>query len=228
MLARTVAAVLALSALSPAIAAAAPTLSKIKSCYVSVRIDRATGQAITESVALRGSGFTANSRVDVSIDGVDAVTGVQIDGNGNLPPGAIKAPYIRKGSRKFVVTVTEQGNPAQTVSTPSRVTALRVDVKPSRARPRSRITFRGTGFTGKQRTIWAHYVRGNSRKAKKTVRLGRAKGVCGSFKVKRRQFPFTPRTGTWTVQIDQQKRYSKRPNSVFVRLQIVVRRILRR
>ena len=87
--------------------------------------------------------------------------------------GALHQP---KGSRKFVVTVTEQGNPAQTVSTPSRVTALRVDVKPSRARPRSRITFRGTGFTGKQRTIWAHYVRGNSRKAKKTVRLGARQG----------------------------------------------------
>lgn len=225
MLARTAAVLTVLAAACPAAATAAPTLAPLKGCYVSVDIDPATGQAITENVAVGGRGFTPNSLVDVSIDGVVTVSGAQVDAAGNLP-GFVKAPYVKTGERNFSITITEQGNPAQTVTATSKVTALRVDVRPTRARPSSRITFSGRGFTGPRRAVWAHYVKGN--RVKKSVKLAVSSGPCGTFKVKRRQFPFNPGTGRWTVQMDQQKRYSKKPNSVFVRLRIDVQRVLRR
>lgn len=212
----------AFAALAPATALAAPTLAPLKPCYVSVNPNPTTG---TESVQLQGSGFTPGSTVDINIDNV-TVASAPIDGAGNLPPGTIKAPYHKSGQRDFVVTVVEQGNPAQTVSASSKVASLGVIPKPTQARPSSRITFTGSGFTDLAKPVWAHYVKG--RRHKKTVRLGKPAGPCGTFKVKRKQFPFNPSTGRWIVQIDQQKKYSRSPNSVFVRLEIIVRRVLRR
>ena len=225
MLARTAAAVAVLGALLPAPASAAPTLTPLKACYVSVDIDRTTGQAITENVVLQGSGFTPNALVDVSVDGVVTVSGAQIDGAGNLPAGTIKAPFQASGERAFTVTVTEQANPAQTVSATTRVTDLDVRVKPRQARPTSRITFTGRGFTDNS-TVWIHYVKGT--RHKKTIKLAAPTSPCGTFKVRRRQFPFNPSTGRWIVQIDQQRKYSRRPAGVFYRLEIAVRRVLRR
>lgn len=225
MLVRIAVVLTGLAAAFPGAAAAAPVLAPLKGCYVSVAIDPATGQSITEFMDLEGSGFTPNSLVDVSVDGVVAVTGAQVDAAGKLSKAKVKAPYLKKGERDFVVTITEQANPAQTISATAKVTALRVDVKPTQARPSSKITFTGRGFTDGGKTVWAHYVKGT--KVKRTVKLATPTGPCGTFKVKRKQFPFNPNTGRWLVQMDQQKKYSKKPNSVFVRLEILVRRVLR-
>jgi len=46
--------------------------------------------------------------------------------------------------------------------------------------------------------------------------------------VRKRQIPVKhPQTGTWTLQVDQQKRYSRAPASVFVRVSILVQRVFR-
>ena len=52
-------------------------------------------------------------------------------------------------------------------------------------------------------------------------------GPCGTFSVKRRQFPFRPRTGRWLLQIDQQRAYAASPATTFVKLEIFVRRVLK-
>jgi hypothetical protein len=45
--------------------------------------------------------------------------------------------------------------------------------------------------------------------------------------VRRRQIPILrPRPGEWTLQVDQQKRWSPEPDSVFVPLPITVQRII--
>ena len=225
---RFAAALLGLAALMPATASAAPTLAPLKACYVSVGLDETTQQSITENVVLQGAGFTPNSLVDVSVDGVVTVSGAQIDAAGNLPAGTIKAPLVSPGEppeKNFLVTVTEQANPAQTVSATTRVAELKVGVQPRQARPSSRITFTGRGFTDK-RPVYLHYVKGT--RHKRTVKLADPAGPCGTFKVRRRQFPFNPSTGKWIVQVDQQKRYSRRPAGVYYRLEIQVRRVLRR
>ena len=65
-------------------------------------------------------------------------------------------------------------------------------------------------------------------KLRKTVRLGKPRGACGTLNVRRRQIPIRrPRTGRWTLQVDNQPTYSARPESVFVASKITVRRVLR-
>ena len=85
--------------------------------------------------------------------------------------------------------------------------------------------FIGRGFTDGT-SVYAHYVRKG--RHRKTVRLGAAAGPCGRFDVKRRQIPFKPAVGRWTLQVDKQADYSAEPLSVFVRLAITVSRGLPR
>jgi hypothetical protein len=125
----------------------------------------------------------------------------------------------------MTVTLIERDNPANTLTLQTRVTALSVTLKPKRAATSSLIHFRGRGFT-RQKPIWAHYVfQGHARK---TVRFAAGPATaCGTFSVRRPQIPILhPRAGKWTLQIDQQKRWSKRPESVFVPIPITVRRII--
>jgi hypothetical protein len=88
------------------------------------------------------------------------------------------------------------------------------------------VQFRGRGFTGDGR-VYAHYL--YKGKVRKTVTLSRTtRPPCGTFSVRKRQIPVKrPKTGTWTLQVDQQQRYSRAPASVFVRVSILVQRVFR-
>ncbi|HTE61738.1 MAG TPA: hypothetical protein VK631_15400, partial [Solirubrobacteraceae bacterium] len=84
----------------------------------------------------------------------------------------------------------------------------------------------GNGFTG-DTPVYAHYVFKN--KLRKTVRMARKTGTCGSWNARKAQIPVKqPKPGAWTVQFDQSKRYFDATNpdsgldSVFVRLGISV------
>jgi hypothetical protein len=58
--------------------------------------------------------------------------------------------------------------------------------------------------------VYLHYVRPNG-KLKRTVRLGRAQGVCGEIArtSRRKLFPFRAERGTWHLQFDTRKRYRR-------------------
>jgi hypothetical protein len=216
--ARLLAAFATLALAVPA-AAGAATLDPLKPCYVSVT------PTSREAVDVGGSGFTPGAIVDVAIDGA-VVRTVQADVLGSLPPQVLQAPDQPWGERPFSVTAAQRGNPANTVTLTSNVTALNLRVDPQRARPSKRVTFRGRGFTGPG-GVYAHYLfKGRLRK---TVTLTSAvAGPCGTFTARRRQIPVRhPRTGTWTLQVDQQRRYSRAPDSVFVRVSIIVQRVFR-
>ncbi len=74
--------------------------------------------------------------------------------------------------------------------------------------------------------VYGHYVRAG--KLRKTVTLGVPQGPCGTIDVRKRQIPITkPKTGRWTLQVDNQQAYSSRPAGVLVRLAITVRQVLR-
>lgn len=213
-------AVAALGLALPA-AASGAALAPLKPCYVSV--PNASRQV--EPVAVGGSGFTPNSRVDVSVDGVPAVSGVPVDAAGNLPAGVqVPSPYIARGDKRFAIAVAEQGNAANVVSGTSRVTALAASFSPRAGRPGRKVTFRGRGFTlaGK---VYLHYrYKGKTRKRISVT----PKGPCGRVEVRRRLFPFSPvSTGRWIVQFDQQKKYSRTPGSAFVQQSISVTRRVR-
>jgi hypothetical protein len=145
-----------------------------------------------------------------------------------LSPLVIPAPFIKTGSGDFTVTLTEQGNPANTASVVGRHTALGVKVKPKRAKPSKKIRFSGAGFT-QDKPVYAHYVFNG--KLKRTVKMSGNPNSCGEWKKRAQQIPVNdPSTGIWTVQFDQLRKY-KNPaktqdfKSVFVQLRISVTRV---
>ena len=200
---------------APSAAHAAPVLNPLKPCYWSADLDPATGKADTQNVIVGGSGFTPNSLVTITRDGATVASNVQVDGAGVLTPGAVPAPYQEEGERAFTIAVTEQANVDQTVSASALVVDADFTVRPKRARPSQRVTFSGRGFTTPG-PVFAHYVRRG--KVRETVRLARTtSGPCGTFSVRRRQFPFRrPRLGTWLLQVDQHRRWSRRPQGLFM------------
>ena len=200
-------------------AAQAAVLGPLAPCYRSV--DAGT----RESVAVNAAGFTPGAVVIVSVDGVTVREDVVASGDGTIA-GSVPAPHQARGERPFTLTVTERDRPANTASTASRVTALSMRLKPRQASPSRRVRFLGRGFTDGDR-IYAHYVRGG--RLRRTVDLGAPKGPCGRLSVARRQIPVKrPKTGRWTLQVDNQAAYSPEPPSVFVRVAITVQRVLRR
>lgn len=204
-------------------AAHAATLAPLKPCYVSVTGQQEGQTKITrEDMSVAGSGFTPNALVDVLVDG-RVERSVQADAAGNLAVPAIDSPYRRTGQGPFSVTANEQGNPANAVTVQSNVTALALSLAPRRARPASRVRFRGRGFTGTG-GVYAHYLfRG---KLRKTVKLkAKAAGPCGTFTVRKRQIPVKPRLGKWTLQVDQEKTYTPTPVGINVLLSITVQRV---
>jgi hypothetical protein len=226
-----VAGALLFALLVPASAQAA-TIQPLKPCYVTAGT---AAQPQAEGVQIAAAGFTPNSKVDlaVTLDGQphpSSLSGLQTDpaGNLNVAPEQLGAPFVERGTHDFALTLTEQGNPANTASATSKTTALGVSVKPRRAKPSRRIRFKGGGFTGST-GVYAHYI--YRKKVRKTVRMVRKTGTCGEWIAHKRQIPVkNPKPGEWTVQFDQSKRY--RPpslvDSVFVRLGISVTLVRRR
>ncbi len=211
----------------PAAAHAVPTLQPLKPCYVTAQ----TGSGPqSEGMQVTAAGFTPNSKVDLTIDGAPYPGGanLQIGATGELLlPGPVPAPFVRAGSRPFTVTLTEQGNPASTVSATAKSTALGVTVDPSSAAPSAKVRFEGLGFTA-DGPIYAHYLRKG--KLRKTVRMARAPIDCGGFSTRRRQIPIKdPHLGRWIVQFDQSKKLvdPTAAGIVYVRLGIRVRLVPR-
>lgn len=209
---------LMLALVLPAGAQAAPVLEPLKPCYVTAGTAK---KPQGEPVRVAAAGFTPGSRVTLAVDGVPHATQLQVDMNGRLEHlGEFPAPFVKDGTRDSILTLTENDNPANTVSAPLKSAALDVSVKPRIARPAQRIRFSGLGFTA-DKPVWAHYTYRGKQKAR--VRVVRRTGECGAWSARRPQFPMrTPRQGRWTVQFDQSKRYirggSKRLKSVYVLL----------
>jgi hypothetical protein len=199
--------------------AAAAAIEPLKRCYVSA----GDQERSRETVAVRGNGFTADATVDVAVDGIVQVSG-QIDAVGEFN-AVVKAPHQERGQRLFTVTVAERGNPANVASATTNVSALTVNLRPKRAAPGRRVRFRGRGFTGSG-PVYAHYLFGG--RERRSVRVARPQGDCGTFTVRRRQIPIRrPRTGDWTLQVDQRRDYSDTPGTNWVRLLIKVREFFR-
>jgi hypothetical protein len=207
-------------------------MDPLKACYVTAGEDPSQ----REAVALKAAAFTPNSKVDMALDGqllpeASGANGLQTDATGALgamSPLSLPAPFVAKGNRDFTITLTEQGNPANTVTATSKATALALGVKPKSAKPSKRIRFRGTGFT-KAGRVYAHYIFRN--KVRRTVRMAKPSGPCGDWEAHKPQIPVPhPKTGLWTVQFDQSRKFVAPPNvpSVYVRLTISVTRVFPR
>ena len=197
-------------------AAAAPSLTPLKPCYVSAIGEE---QETSEVISLTGSGFTPGSSVAITLDG-NAAGRVDAGSDGTLVYG-LSAPLQRRGQREFTVTATEAGGAAASVT--SLVSALSARVRPQRAKASQTVTFTGRGFTDPAAPVYVHYTLGG--RNRKTVRLARPTGPCGTFTVRRRQFPMRrPASGRWTLRIDQDPRYRDMPVKPAVLIDATVRR----
>jgi hypothetical protein len=207
---------------APAAAQAAPAIQPLEPCYVTALTAEGPQSEVMQIMA---GGFTPNSNVRLTIDGAPVPGGEALKAGpaGELPVPEFPAPFVESGRRPFTVTLTEIGNPANTVSSTSESAALGVSLKPETAKPSQRIRFKGLGFT-EDRAIWVHYLRKG--KLRKTVRMAREPRACGGFRKRRRQFPMrNPRLGKWILQFDQSRQYVD-PNVTaidFVRLAIRIR-----
>jgi hypothetical protein len=208
-----------LLALALPAAAEAAELAPLRPCYVSV----GKQPRERESVDLQATGFTPRSFVTVAVDGVTEAR-VQADPAGAVS-GSVSAPHHAGGERTFTVTLTEEGNPQNAVAATTLVTGLKATMRPKRAPSSSRVRFGGRGFTAGA-PVYGHYVYGG--RVRRTVRLALPTGPCGTFSVRRRQIPIgSPRIGEWTLQVDQQRRYSPTPDGVSVPIAIRVERVHR-
>jgi hypothetical protein len=177
-------------------AASAATLaaSPAKGCY-------RTG----EQVGLSGTGFTPNSSATIAVDGSPLGTALT-DATGTIPPGGTLTVAQPSGEKVKNVTATDTANPANVGSVQLRVSAFTVGVRPRNGKPGARLRIAARGYLSRG-VLRAHIVKGRSRR---TVRVGRLKGACGSGTFRKRLFSSSTPPGVYRVQFDTKRRYSRR------------------
>lgn len=180
-------------------AAGAATLSTDTRCYQE-----------TQEVVVRGAGFAPLSTVNVARnDRVFAST--QADVNGAFI-GKFETPVMPDNVRErlYRLSATDMLN---TAAVTYRATKIFANFRPSSGNPatlRVRFTINGFGLVRRRASVYLHYVAPDG-KERRTIRLGRAAGVCGKIdRTKaRRLFPFEVRRGRWILQFDTRKKYER-------------------
>jgi hypothetical protein len=200
-----------LASAAVAVAAGPARVLTTRGCYL-----------VGQSVRFAGSGLAPRRAYEVAIDGVDFGQS-RTDATGafhaRVIPGGLPA-----GSAQSVdqLDVTDGSSDASATFTVTRAAGARFLA--SRGDPRRlRAPFQVWGFSpsGTPREIYVHYV-SPSGQVPDTTDLGRAGGQCGyRLTPPVRFFPFSPSTGTWTLQVDTSRRYERRPAGPVAR--IVVR-----
>lgn len=179
-------------ALAPG-AASAATLGFNKPCFREV-----------SPATLGGTGYTPNGDVALAREG--AVFGAITAG----PFGAFGltrlADPVTSGERRINFQATDVTNPAITAATQLRVSALAISVRPSGGAPSRLRRVRARGFVG-GRTLYAHVRRG--RRYKLRVRIGRLRGACATVSARSRLLKRRTPVGTYRVQFDARRRYSR-------------------
>jgi hypothetical protein len=189
-------------ALVPAAEAATVSVSPQKPCY-------RTG----ETIGMSGTGFTPGGPVDISSDG-RSIGSTTADGNGNFG-GELQVASPNQRVKTY--TATDRSSPANNASTSLTVSPFDVNISPPNGPPGRRLRIVARGFTT-GRILYAHVVRGRSRR---NVRIGRLRGPCRRLRVRRRLFPGGARPGSYIVQFDTRRRYS-RDTRVRVRFRVSV------
>src|SRR3954453_15979042 len=197
-------ALLAGATAAPAADAATLAVTPVKPCY------RAGSK-----LGLFGNGYTPNSSVGITSDGA---------GIGNAAPnpsggfGVELTVGLASGERVKTYAATDQANPAITASIPLRISALDVRLSPKSGPPGRKLRIRARGFTTGKR-LYAHVRKG--RRYRKNVKVGRLKGACRTLKTRKKLIRRGGGTGTYHVQFDTRRHYSRK-TAVRVRYDIFV------
>jgi hypothetical protein len=202
------AAALACAALAPAPAAAA-AVELNRACYLEgARVGvSATGFAPRSEVSVRRNGTLIGTATADDLGAVQA----RFDAP-NLPAGRREASHVLELSDGTTRALTRLP-----------ITRFRASFSPSTGDPATmlvRFSVDGFGLLDAQPDVYVHYVAPNGT-LRRTVHLGRARGVCGHLRTPtpRRLFPFRAGAGTWTLQFDTRRTYRRgridRPGFVF-------------
>lgn len=190
-----------------------PTVTTDRACYV-----------VGQPVHLSGSGFDPYRSYVASIDGVFlGSSSTDATGSFSVPvhPGGLPAGAAQHYD---VLDVTDGTTSAQTNFTVTRRAGVRIS-NPGGG-PRSltgRFLVWGFALAGDSKPVYVHYL-SPSGKLRKTVSLGTVRAPCGYLRTARRRvFPFSVSSGTWTLQVDTQSSYKAHPPAPKIRIRVVIR-----
>jgi hypothetical protein len=187
-----VAAGVAALAFPSAASAASLTVSPQKRCY-----------SANESINLLGTGFSPLGAADITREGT-FLGQLSTDANGAF--NGVLGLSQDSGRRTKTYTATDQADPSLTASVQILVSSVRVGLKPANGPPGRIMSITARGFTTGP-TLWAHVVRGKTRR---NVKLGAVKGACGGLKAHKRLLPRNAPVGVYTLQFDTFRRYDGR------------------
>jgi hypothetical protein len=213
------AAVVALAAAVPAAASAAQ-----------IQTDRACYQDNTGSVAVTGNGFDPNQGYQVTLDGQPLPNGTgTTDAAGGIA-GSFPTPELSGSTvHAYTLGIVEGAN---VPTTSFSVTPFMADFTPGSGNPKTlhvRFKVFGFGLVTANPIVYLHYVR-PSGKLKRTIRIGKAQGVCGEIKqtARKKLFPFAAERGKWKLQFDTQRPYHRGQSGVdflYYTIGVTIRRI---
>jgi hypothetical protein len=156
-----------------------------------------------EKVNLLGGGYTPNSYVNVALDG-RSLGDLPTDASGVI--AGTLTPQGLKGVKTHSLVATDTANAALTATYSFLGTTRQVTVKPKHARAGKKLKLNGYGFL-KGGKAYIH-VRGHGYSA--DAKVGKPKGACGTWSARRHVVPSTAAAGSYSVQFDQKKRFSRK------------------
>lgn len=210
---------LRLAALTIAVLAGATAASAADAATLAVTPQKPCYRAGTK-LQMFGGGYTPHAAVNVFADG-SGIGSAQTNGVGGFQVELTVG--IPSGEKVKTYSTADQTNPAITASLPLRITALDVALSPKSGPPGRRLRIRARGFTTGKR-LYAHVRKG--RRYRKNVKVGRLKGACRTLKTRKRLIKRHASTGTYHVQFDTRRHYSRKA-AVRVRYDVFVFRTFR-
>jgi hypothetical protein len=159
-----------------------------------------------QHVLVGGSGYPPGVPFSATVNGALLASGTtNVQG---IAEAETTAPALDRTERGYTVSIAAGGVSA---STDWSVTSFDAAYLPSSGSPRRRVRFVWHGL-GARRTVYLHYVPPGSRRALRTIRLGKGRGLCGKGSVRvRHLYPYSIRlrSGRWRLQLDRKRRYSR-------------------
>jgi hypothetical protein len=154
-----------------------------------------------EAVNLIGTGFSPLTSARITRDG-SLVGALETDAFGAF--NGILTLAQNTGRRTKTYTATDGANDTLTASDQITVSSVRVGLRPGSGAPGRVMTITARGFTTGD-TLWAHVVKGRS---KRNIKLGELNGACGNLKTRRRLLPRNAALGVHRIQFDTFRRYN--------------------
>jgi hypothetical protein len=156
-------------------------------------------------VPITGSRFTPGAPVSI---GGGAFGSTVADASGNIA-ATVSAPVVSTvAPRTISIRAKDGANPANSGAATFRVIRRSFNTNaPLNGRPRQKTTWHFAGFPAGT-AVYGHYrFRGRTIK---DYRFGKPTGPCGTLSVRARRMPLPASRiapGTWTLQLDQRRRY---------------------